>query len=130
MLWWNIETSTAVPQSWRPLQASLLNVALRQRYFLKNFTISAEQWYWKMHQDGYFWRQFCFRNIPQWLLLKDSCKDIFILEILGYILLLFLLWRHVKEELIFMNSFLSEGFGEKCKHTELALNFIQKQYFS
>ena len=29
-----------------------------------------------------------------------------------------------------MNIFLSEGFGEKCKHTELALNFIQKQYFS
>ena len=22
--------------------------------------------------------------------------------------------------------FLSEGFGEKCKHTELALNFIQR----
>ena len=42
----------------------------------------------------------------------------------------FLLWRHVKEERIFMNIFLSEGFGEKCKHTELALNFIQKQYFS
>ena len=29
-----------------------------------------------------------------------------------------------------MDIFLSEGFGEKCKHTELALNFIQKQYFS
>ena len=28
-----------------------------------------------------------------------------------------------------MHIFLSEGFGEKCKHTELALNFIQKQYF-
>ena len=26
--------------------------------------------------------------------------------------------------------FLSEGFGEKCKHTVLALNFIQKQHFS
>ena len=26
-----------------------------------------------------------------------------------------------------MNIFLSEGFSEKCKHTELALNFIQKQ---
>ena len=26
--------------------------------------------------------------------------------------------------------FLSEGFREKCKHTELALNFIQKQHFS
>ena len=42
----------------------------------------------------------------------------------------FLLWLRVKEERIFMNIFLSEGFGEKCKHTELALNFIQKQYFS
>ena len=29
-----------------------------------------------------------------------------------------------------MNIFSSEAFGEKCKHTELALNFIQKQYFS
>ena len=29
-----------------------------------------------------------------------------------------------------MNIFLSEGFGNKFKHTELALNFIQKQYFS
>ena len=26
-----------------------------------------------------------------------------------------------------MNIFLSEGFGEKCKHKELALKFIQKQ---
>ena len=25
-----------------------------------------------------------------------------------------------------MNILLSEGFGEKCKHTELASNFIQK----
>ena len=29
-----------------------------------------------------------------------------------------------------MNIFLSQGFSEKCKHTELALNVIQKQYFS
>ena len=29
-----------------------------------------------------------------------------------------------------MNIFLSERFGKKFKHTELALNFIQKQYFS
>ena len=26
--------------------------------------------------------------------------------------------------------FFSKGFGAKCKHTQLALNFIQKQYFS
>ena len=83
-----------------------------------------------MHQDGCFWGQLYFQNIPQWLLLKDSCKDIFILEILGYTRFTFLTRRHVKEERIFMNIFLSEGFGEKCKHTELALHFIQKQYFS
>ena len=26
--------------------------------------------------------------------------------------------------------FLSKGFDEKCKPTELALNFVKKQYFS
>ena len=41
----------------------------------------------------------------------------------------FLLWRHVKEEQILW-FFLSKGFGEKHEHTELALYFVQKQYFS
>ena len=80
----NAVMKAAVPQSWRPLHASLLKAALCQRYFLKNFTRGAEQRYWKiMHQDDCFWGQLYFRNIPQWLLFKDSCKDIFILEILG-----------------------------------------------
>ena len=30
----------------------------------------------------------------------------------------------------FLWIFLSNGFNKKCKLTELALNFIQKQYFS
>ena len=30
----------------------------------------------------------------------------------------------------FLRIFLSKGFDEKYKETELALNFIQKQYFS
>ena len=30
----------------------------------------------------------------------------------------------------FFRFFLSKGFGEKCKHTEVALNFVQKQNFS
>ena len=30
----------------------------------------------------------------------------------------------------FYGFFLSLGFDEKCKQRELALNFIQKQYFS
>ena len=41
-----------------------------------------------MHQDGCFWGQLYFGNIPEWLLLKDSCKDIFILEILMVALIL------------------------------------------
>ena len=30
----------------------------------------------------------------------------------------------------FLWFFLGKGFGENCWHTELALNFAQKQYFS
>ena len=62
-----------------------------------------------------FWGGIYFGNIPAWLLLKVSCKHI-------------LLWRHFKEERIFMIFF--TGFREKCKHTELASHFVQKQYFS
>ena len=76
-----------------------------------------------------FWRQLYFRKIPQWLLLKDSCKDIFILEILGYTCFTFLTLTSCYRGMNFY-IFLSESFGETCKHTELALNFIQKQYFS
>ena len=41
----------------------------------------------------------------------------------------FLLWRHVKEERIFMNFLLGRVLREKCNHTEIALNIIQKQVF-
>ena len=57
-----------------------------------------------------------------------GCFSKVILEILTHFT--FLLWRHVKEEQIFMIFFVSEGLGEKCNHTELALNFVQKQNFS
>ena len=30
----------------------------------------------------------------------------------------------------FYDYFLSKSFGKKCKHTELQLNFVQKQNFS
>ena len=128
MLWWNI-FSAAVVQSWRVLHGNLLKITLHHRYFSKNFTTVAEQRYWKMYLDGCFWGRIYFGNIPAWLLLKSSCRRIFLFEILAHILH-FLLWRHVKEEQIFM-IFLNKGFGEKCNHTELAfLNFVQKQYFS
>ena len=119
--------SAAEIQSWRAFHAYLPKIALHHRYFSKNFTTIAEQWYWKMHLDGCFWGRIHFGNIPAWLLPKESCKNIFILEITH--ILHFLLWRYVKEERIFM-IFLRESFGEKCKHTELALSFVQKQYFS
>ena len=99
------------------ITCKLLKVALRHISFSKNFTIIAKQWYWKMHQDGCFWWQIYFWNIPQWLLLKDSCKDI--LKFWVTHVLHFFLWRHVKEKRIFMNIFLSEGFGEKCNHSQL-----------
>ena len=74
----NIWISAAVAQSWRALHGSLLKIAIRHRCFSKNFAISAEQRYWKTHFDGCFCEQLYFGNFPEWLLLKDSCKDIFI----------------------------------------------------
>ena len=86
-------------QSWRVLHGSLLKIAIRHRCFSKNFAISAEQKYSKTHFDGCFWKQLSFGNFPEWLLLKDNCKDVFVLEILNYKYFLFLiLWRHVQEE--------------------------------
>ena len=114
----------------KALHASLLRIALRHSYFLKNFTISAEQRYWKMHFDGCFWGQLYFGNYPEWLLFKDSCKVYLILKILDTQILHFLLWRQVKAGRIFMDIYLSKGFDEKCKQTELALDLIQKQYLS
>ena len=43
----------------------------------QRISLSVKQYYWKMHPDGCFWWQLYFGNFPEWLLLKDSCKDIF-----------------------------------------------------
>ena len=96
--------STAVIQSWRKLHGNLLKTGLHHRYFSKNFTKVAEQRYWKMYFDGYFWGRIYFKNIPAWLLLKSSWKRTFVSEILTHILH-FLPWRHVKEEQTFMIFF-------------------------
>ena len=119
-------------QSSRALHASLLKIALHHSNISKNLTISAEQRYWKMHPHGCFWWQLQFGNFPEWLLLKDSCNDIFwfILEILSYTYFTFLTVTSCKRGTNFYGFLLGRGFLEKCNHTELALNFIQKQYFS
>ena len=78
--------SAAVVQSWRVLHGNLLKIALHHRYFSKNFTILAEQRYWKMYLDGCFWRRIYFENIPAWLLLKSSHGRIFVLGILTHTL--------------------------------------------
>ena len=108
--------SAAVVQSWRVLHGNLLKIVPQHKYFSKNFTLVAGQRYWKMYLDGSFWGRIYFGNIPAWLLLKTSCRRIFVLEILTHILH-FLLWRHVKEERFFM-IFLGKCFKEKCKYTE------------
>ena len=78
--------SVAVVQSWRMFHRNLLKIALHHRYFSKNFTILAEQRYWKMYLDGCFWRRIYFENIPAWLLLKSSHGRIFVLGILTHTL--------------------------------------------
>ena len=60
------------------VNASLLEIALRQKYFSKKLSTSEKQWYWKMHLDGRFWKPLYFGNIPEWLLVKDNCKVVFI----------------------------------------------------
>ena len=120
--------SAAVVQSWRVLHGNLLKIALHHRYFSKNFTRVAEQRYWKMYLDGCFWGQIFSGNIPAWLLLKSSCRRIYVLEILTHILLSY--FDIMLKRNGFLWFFLSKRFGEKCKHTELALNFIQKKNFS
>ena len=96
--------SAAGVQSWRVLHGNLLKIALHHKYVSKNFTTVEEQRYWKMYPDSCFWGRIYFGNIPAWLLLKSICKPIFVLEILTHILN-FLLWRHVKEERIFLIFF-------------------------
>ena len=74
--------SAAVVESWRVFHGNLLKIALHHRYFSKDFTAVAERRYWKMYLDGCFWGRIYFWNIPAWLLLKSSCRRIFVLEIL------------------------------------------------
>ena len=82
---------------------SSLKIVVHDRCFSKNFTVSAKQRCRNMYLDGGFWGQLYFVNFPEWLLLKDSLKDI--LEILSYTFLHFLLRHHVKEKQIFMDFF-------------------------
>ena len=122
-------------QSGKALHASLLKIAPRHSNFSKNFTISAEQRYWKMHPHGCFWWQLYFGNFPERLLFKDSCKYILILEILSYTYFTFLTVTSCQRGTNFYGLLFGKGFREKCKHTELALNsfknsiLVQKKHF-
>ena len=55
--------SAAVVQSWRVFHGNLLKIPLHYRYFSKNFTTIAEQRYWKMYLDGWFWGRIHLGNI-------------------------------------------------------------------
>ena len=96
----------------------ILNWSSHQRYslrksVLRNFVNSLEN----MCQSLFFK-----------LLLKDSCKDIYFRNFRFHLLCFTILSDVMLKRSKFLC--LSEGFGKKCKHKELALNFIQKQYFS
>ena len=115
-------------QSWRALHGSLIKIAIRHRCFSMNFAINPEQRYWKTHFDGCFWEQLYFGNFSEWLLLNDSCKE-FLRNSKLQIFHIFYCDVMLKRNEFFW-IFLGKGLREKCKHTEIALNIIQKQYFS
>ena len=66
--------------------------------------------------------------MSEWLIRKNSCKGMFISEILGCTYFKFLTQRHVKEERLFINIFLSEGLGENCEH-RISFKFHSKTIF-
>ena len=58
---------------------------------------------------------------------SKAAANTFILEILTHILHFYFDIMLKRNEFLW---FLSKDFGEKCKLPDLALNFVQKQYFS
>ena len=123
--------STAVVKSWRALHANSLKIALHHRYFSENFTkvqnSDIEKWIlMAASEDEFIFETFlhgCFSKAA----VNMYSRNLYFRN--SYTYFTFLIWRHVKEEWILW-SFWIKGFGKKCRHTELALNFDQKQYFS
>ena len=120
--------SAAVVQSWRVLHRNLLKIALHHSCFSKNFSELQNS------------------DIEKCLLMAAS-EDEFILEIFlhgcfskqlqtyipfrnSYTYFTFLTLTSCERGTDFYDFFLGKSFGKKCKHTELALNFVQKQNFS
>ena len=79
--------------------------------------------------DGCFWGQLYFGNISEWVFSKTAAK-IQSFQENGYTYFTFLTVMPCQRGTNLYGSFSSKCFGKKCKHIELALNFIQKQYFS
>ena len=75
-------SSAPVVKGRKAYQTNLQKITFHQRYFSKNLTISSEYRYWKIHLHGCCWGRLCFKNIPECLLLRGSCHDIFILKVL------------------------------------------------
>ena len=93
--------SAAVVQWWRALHASLLKIALHHRYFSKNYhrcrtAILKNASWWLLLMSNLFWKHSCMaasqRQLQTYIHFRNSYTY-------------FLLWRHVKEEWIFMIFF-------------------------
>ena len=87
--------------------------------------------WWLLLRKTLFWKLY-FRTLFTWMAGSERQMQRYIYltnSSLVKHILHFLLWRHVKEERIFMNFLLGRVLREKCNHTEIALNIIQKQVF-
>ena len=73
-------SSTApMVKSMKALRANLLKIQLHYRYFFKEFHHKFKTAIFKNASRWHFLRAIIFENIPEWLLLKGSCEDIFTL---------------------------------------------------
>ena len=98
------------------------------QYFFKEFhykcrtvMLKNASW-WLLLRAALFWK-YCWMAASQGQLQRY-------IYLLSYTYFTFLTVTSWKRGTNFYGFLLGKGFREKCKHTELALIFIQKQYFS
>ena len=120
-------SSAAAVQSWRALHANLLKLhsitGIFQRISPEVQNSDIEKCILMAAPDGEFiLKHSCMAASPRQL------QNVFVLEILTRILHFLLCVILKRNE--FLGFFLGKGLGEKCKPTELPLNFVRKQYFS
>ena len=111
--------------------SSLINTVMKYLNFHSNGSTSESvTWHFTKNRtpSQVFFKEFYCKRRRSKTVLKDSCKDIFITNSkFTYFCISYCDVMLKRREFLWIFS--GKGFHEKCKHTEIALNIIQKQYF-